>query len=141
MYTGFPIPRLRVRQNTAGTLDALPAPDLPPWEASESWWQAVLTNPQPSRKARVSYEGRQSFTLADVRAETIEITCTKCEMRRTFATTEVRQRYDGSYSLPGLLIPLAEGCPRLVDHKYSDRCGAVYADARGMLQPKRPMRP
>jgi hypothetical protein len=134
MYICFVIPRLRVRQNTAGTLDALPAPDLPPWEASEGWWQAVLANPRRSRKARVSYEGRHSFTLADVRAETIEITCSKCEMRRRFATAELRQRYDGSYSLPGLLIPLAEGCPRLVDHKYSDRCGAVYADAHRMLR-------
>jgi hypothetical protein len=134
MYTGFAMPRLRVRQNTAGTLDALPAPDLPPWEASEGWWQAVLTNPRPSRKARVSYEGRHSFTLADVRAETVEITCTKCEMRRTFVTAELRQRYDGGYGLPGLLIPLAEGCSRLAENKYSDRCGAVYADARGMLR-------
>jgi hypothetical protein len=75
-----------------------------------------------------------AFTLADVRAETIEITCTKCEMRRTFATAELRKQYERSYSLPGLLIPLAEGCPRLVDHKYSDRCGAVYVDADRMLR-------
>jgi hypothetical protein len=140
MYTGFTIPRLRVRQNDAGTLDALPAPNLPPWEASEGWWQAVLTEPRPGRKARVSYEGRQSHTLADVRAETIEITCTKCDMRRSFATVDLCRQYDPSYGLPGLLIPLAQGCARLADNKYSDRCGAVYADARGMLQPKRPMR-
>jgi hypothetical protein len=134
MYTGFAIPRLRVRQNAAGTLDALPAPDSPPWEASEGWWQAVLTEPRPSRKARVSYEGRQSYTLADVRAETIAITCAKCEMSRTFVTAELRQQYDGGYSLPGLLIPLATGCPRLVDHKYSDRCGAEYVDVGRMLR-------
>jgi hypothetical protein len=133
MYTGSAMPRLRVRQNDIGTLDAIPAPDVPPWEASEGWWQAVLTNPRPSRKARVSYEGRQSYTLADVRAETIEITCTKCDMRRSFATAELRRQYDASYGLPGLLIPLAEGCSRLVENKYSDRCGAVYCNARGML--------
>jgi hypothetical protein len=39
MYTGFAIPRLRVRQNAAGTLDARPAPDVAPWEASEDWWK------------------------------------------------------------------------------------------------------
>jgi hypothetical protein len=96
MYTGFVIPRLRVRQNDAGTLDALPVPDLPPWEASEAWWQPVLANPRPSRRARVSYEGRHSFTFADVRAETVEITCTKCEIRRTFATAELPQTAFGT---------------------------------------------
>jgi hypothetical protein len=107
---------------------------LPPWEASESWWQVVLTNPRPSRKARVSYEGRHSFTLADVRAETVEFTCTKCDMRRSFATVDLRQRYDASYGLPDLLIPLADDCLRLVDHKYSDRCGARYANVDRMLR-------
>jgi hypothetical protein len=134
MYTGFAIPRLRVRQNDGGTLDAIPAPDLPPWEASEGWWQSVLTNPRPSRKARVSYEGRHSYTLADVRADIVELDCGKCDMRRRFETSELRRQYDHSYSLPGLLIPLAEGCPLLVENAYSNRCGARYANVSRMLR-------
>jgi hypothetical protein len=63
MYTGFAIPRLRVRQNVAGTLDTLPAPDLPPWEASESWWQGVLANHTPVGARKRYPVDRQRFHL------------------------------------------------------------------------------
>jgi hypothetical protein len=126
MYTGFAIPRLRVRQNDGGTLDAIPAPDLPPWEASEGWWQSVLTNPRPSRKARLNYESHEARTLADVKSDRIEITCTKCDLRRQLVTNDLRLRFGSEHSLPTLLYVLAEGCPRVAARQFGDWCGAEY---------------
>jgi hypothetical protein len=56
--------RLRVRQNAAGSLEAVPAPVRGPREAPEGWWAAVLQERiPPSRARRASLE----MTLADLR--------------------------------------------------------------------------
>ena len=131
------LPMLRVRENTAGCLDVVPAFDLAPWQSTEAWWRDVLANPRPRSRFAArgftskydDYKGRTSYTLADETKDTIEIACRKCPRAARFLTAELTACYGRDHNMPGLLLSLAADCPRVGDRW--DACGAYYVDPIG----------